>query len=169
MLTLEAKVPISASISPIKRSRPVGICPRCHAVIRSLEELHKKCARPTGLKGKCPASSGLRWPRTSRWNVPTALQPAARMAAPAADARVKAGFMTSGICAETWKRAATGLDRSRPLLGPQSGAELGQKQARTRTTEPPGALLWSVAFRLSPSMLRQPLAGLPLERVSPRV
>jgi DnaJ-class molecular chaperone len=44
----------SASLDAVKLSRPIGICPRCYAVIRSAEELHKKCARPVGARGKCP-------------------------------------------------------------------------------------------------------------------
>jgi DnaJ-class molecular chaperone len=44
----------SASLDAVKLSRPIGICPRCHAVIRSENELHRKCARPVGARGKCP-------------------------------------------------------------------------------------------------------------------
>jgi hypothetical protein len=37
-----------------KLDRPVGICPRCHAVVRSFDEIGKKCARPLPYATKCP-------------------------------------------------------------------------------------------------------------------
>lgn len=37
-----------------KLERPVGICPRCHAVVRSYDEIGKKCARPLAYAAKCP-------------------------------------------------------------------------------------------------------------------
>jgi DnaJ-class molecular chaperone len=38
----------------IERDRPVGICARCHRVVRSFEEIGKKCARPLPAEKKCP-------------------------------------------------------------------------------------------------------------------
>lgn len=44
----------SAQSSPVKRDRPVGICPRCHAVVRLYEKIGRKCARPLVVGAKCP-------------------------------------------------------------------------------------------------------------------
>ena len=46
----------SGELNVTKRERPVGICPRCHAVIRAFDQLRKKCARHFSacLRGKCP-------------------------------------------------------------------------------------------------------------------
>ena len=47
---------MSNSAEPIiaRRERPVGICPRCHAVIRMFDQIGRKCARPLAPSGKCP-------------------------------------------------------------------------------------------------------------------
>ena len=37
-----------------KLERPVGICPRCRAVVRSYDEIDKKCARPLAYATRCP-------------------------------------------------------------------------------------------------------------------
>lgn len=37
-----------------KLARPVGICPRCRAVVRSFDEIGKKCGRPLAYAAKCP-------------------------------------------------------------------------------------------------------------------
>jgi DnaJ-class molecular chaperone len=37
-----------------RRDRPIGICPRCHAVVRAFDQLGKKCARLTASGSKCP-------------------------------------------------------------------------------------------------------------------
>jgi DnaJ-class molecular chaperone len=44
----------SAELNIIRRDRPVGICPRCHAVVRAFDRLGKKCARPLASGAKCP-------------------------------------------------------------------------------------------------------------------
>jgi DnaJ-class molecular chaperone len=43
-----------AQVSTAKRPRPVGICPRCHKVVRAFEEIGKKCAKPRPFGAKCP-------------------------------------------------------------------------------------------------------------------
>lgn len=43
-----------AELNVTRRDRPVGICPRCHAVIRAFDQLGKKCARPLASGAKCP-------------------------------------------------------------------------------------------------------------------
>jgi len=42
----------SAQLSVTKRDRPLGICPRCRAVIRAFDQLGKKCAAPLSLGGR---------------------------------------------------------------------------------------------------------------------
>ena len=37
-----------------KRERPVGICPRCHRVVRAFDQISKKCAKPLPFGAKCP-------------------------------------------------------------------------------------------------------------------
>jgi hypothetical protein len=41
-------------MTPAKLDRPVGICPRCHAVVRSFEQVARKCARPLPSGTRCP-------------------------------------------------------------------------------------------------------------------
>ena len=48
------KISMSAELSATRRDRPVGICPRCHAVISAFDQLGKKCARPRAAGTKCP-------------------------------------------------------------------------------------------------------------------
>lgn len=45
---------MSDSVTAAKLDRPVGVCPRCGAVVRSFDQLRKKCARPRPSGGKCP-------------------------------------------------------------------------------------------------------------------
>jgi DnaJ-class molecular chaperone len=37
-----------------KLDRPVGICPRCRAVVRSFDQIGRKCARPLPSGTMCP-------------------------------------------------------------------------------------------------------------------
>jgi DnaJ-class molecular chaperone len=41
-------------LSAGKRERPVGICPRCHTIIRTLDRIGQKCAKPLPFGAKCP-------------------------------------------------------------------------------------------------------------------
>jgi DnaJ-class molecular chaperone len=43
-----------AKLSARKRERPVGICPRCHTIIRAFDRIGKKCAKPLQFGAKCP-------------------------------------------------------------------------------------------------------------------
>lgn len=44
----------NAQASATKLERPVGICPRCHAIVRVFDQLDKKCARPLASGARCP-------------------------------------------------------------------------------------------------------------------
>jgi DnaJ-class molecular chaperone len=44
----------SAELNVTRRERPVGICPRCHTIIRTFDQIGKKCARPLASGAKCP-------------------------------------------------------------------------------------------------------------------
>lgn len=44
----------STDLSATRRDRPIGICPRCHAVVRAFDLLDKKCTRPLASGTKCP-------------------------------------------------------------------------------------------------------------------
>jgi hypothetical protein len=44
----------TAGLSAAKRDRPVGICPRCHVVVRVFDQIGKKCAKPLPFGAKCP-------------------------------------------------------------------------------------------------------------------
>ncbi len=35
-------------------SRPIGVCPRCHAAVRSFDEIGKKCGRALPYAARCP-------------------------------------------------------------------------------------------------------------------
>jgi len=35
-------------------SRPIGVCPRCRAAVRSFDEIGKKCGRPLPYAARCP-------------------------------------------------------------------------------------------------------------------
>lgn len=43
-----------AIVTAARLGRPVGICPRCHAVVRSFDEIARKCARPLPSGTRCP-------------------------------------------------------------------------------------------------------------------
>jgi hypothetical protein len=47
---------MAATADPIggKRERPVGICPRCHMVVRTFDQIGQKCAKPLLYGAKCP-------------------------------------------------------------------------------------------------------------------
>lgn len=38
----------------LRRDRPLGVCPRCYAVVRTVDEIGKKCARPLLSGVRCP-------------------------------------------------------------------------------------------------------------------
>jgi DnaJ-class molecular chaperone len=44
----------SAELNITRRERPVGICPRCHTIVRSFDQIGKKCTRPLASGAKCP-------------------------------------------------------------------------------------------------------------------
>ena len=44
----------SAEANVTRRERPVGFCPRCHAVVRAFDKIGKKCATPLASGVKCP-------------------------------------------------------------------------------------------------------------------
>jgi len=44
----------SIELKGARLERPVGICPRCHAVTRAFDQIGKKCARQLGGGAKCP-------------------------------------------------------------------------------------------------------------------
>jgi hypothetical protein len=50
-----AMVATSTGPGVTRRERPVGICPRCHAIVRVLDQLGKKCVRPLAFGTRCPA------------------------------------------------------------------------------------------------------------------
>ncbi len=52
--TSGAGMSTSTDFSATRRGRPIGICPRCHGVVRAFELLDKKCARPLSSGAKCP-------------------------------------------------------------------------------------------------------------------
>jgi len=43
-----------AGITRTRLERPVGICPRCRAVVTSYDQIGKKCASPQPSETKCP-------------------------------------------------------------------------------------------------------------------
>ncbi len=43
-----------AETTLLRRDRPLGICPRCHAVVRTFEQIGKKCARQLVSGARCP-------------------------------------------------------------------------------------------------------------------
>lgn len=43
-----------AEVNVARRERPVGICPRCHTIIRTFDQIGKKCAKPLASGAKCP-------------------------------------------------------------------------------------------------------------------
>jgi DnaJ-class molecular chaperone len=43
----------TAELSAGKRERPVGLCPRCHAVVRAFDRIGKKCTKPLPFGAKC--------------------------------------------------------------------------------------------------------------------
>lgn len=45
----------TAGLSTAQRERPVGVCPRCHAVVRAFGQIGKKCAKPLPFGAKCPS------------------------------------------------------------------------------------------------------------------
>ena len=50
----ESRMEATAGLSAAKRERPVGICPRCHVVVRAFDQIGKKCAKPLPFGAKCP-------------------------------------------------------------------------------------------------------------------
>ena len=44
----------TVELSAAKRERPVGICPRCHTIVRDFDLIRKKCAKPLPFGAKCP-------------------------------------------------------------------------------------------------------------------
>jgi DnaJ-class molecular chaperone len=44
----------AVELSAGKRERPVGICPRCHTIIRTFDRIGQKCAKPLQFGAKCP-------------------------------------------------------------------------------------------------------------------
>ncbi len=44
----------SADVTATKLDRPVGICPRCGAVVSSYDQIGKKCASTRPFGTKCP-------------------------------------------------------------------------------------------------------------------
>lgn len=44
----------TAELNVTKRERPVGICPRCHAIARAFDRIGQKCAKPLPFGAKCP-------------------------------------------------------------------------------------------------------------------
>ena len=41
-----------AEVNVARRERPVGICPRCHTIIRTFDQIGKKCAKPLAIWGE---------------------------------------------------------------------------------------------------------------------
>lgn len=50
----ERSIAATADLSGGKRQRPVGICPRCHTVVRTFDRIGQKCAKPLPFGAKCP-------------------------------------------------------------------------------------------------------------------
>jgi len=44
----------SANVTATKLDRPVGVCARCHAIVRSFGHIGKKCARLLPSGSRCP-------------------------------------------------------------------------------------------------------------------
>lgn len=44
----------TADLGSGKRERPVGVCLRCHAVVRAFDRIGKKCLKPLPFGAKCP-------------------------------------------------------------------------------------------------------------------
>jgi len=92
-----------------RRDRPLGRCARCHAVVRTVDEIGKKCARPLRSGVRCPgvirsALPADEWTECVDCHAPWA----AAVTASAHDATDKAGSTTGQSLAVEGRRDLQG-------------------------------------------------------------